>query len=70
MKPIRKHYFQVNEDLGSRTLARMYQLRENKNGQWYYPEYHHNSSEHRRNLSSAERAFSKIRIIESSGNKK
>ena len=50
MKPVRKHYFQVNEDLGSRTLARMYQLQENHKGEWYIPEYARNSSQERYNL--------------------
>ena len=70
MKPVRKHYFQVNEDLGSRTLARMYQLQENHKGEWYIPEYARNSSQQRYNLKSAERAFDKIRIVESKVDKK
>ena len=60
----KKHYFKINEDFASRSLARLYGLKEEKPGIWSIVEHSVTSSEHRSNIRSAERAFTKIKITE------
>jgi post-segregation antitoxin (ccd killing protein) len=63
----KKHYFKINEDFASRSMARLYGLKEEKPGIWFVIEHTVSSSEQRSNLRSAERAFSKIKITEAQG---
>lgn len=60
----KRHYFKVNEDFSSRAMARMYGLQKDRHEEWYIVEGQRTTSEQRSNLKSAERAFTKLRIIE------
>lgn len=59
---MKRHYFQVNQDLASRMLARKIGLKESKNGLWFCNET--NTSESRRNLQSAYSTFKPVSLNE------